>query len=71
MSKKHHVIDARRCKACGLCVEKCPKDALAIGTEINAQGYNYVVQAHPENCVKCDICGITCPDMAIGVVLSK
>ena len=41
MSKtKTHVIDARRCKSCGLCVDACPKGVLAIGTEINGQGYN-------------------------------
>ena len=69
MSEKHHVIDARRCKSCELCVEKCPKGVLAIGNTINAQGYSYVVQEHPEKCVLCDICGIVCPDMAIGVVV--
>lgn len=71
MSKKHHVIDARRCKACGLCVENCPKGVLALGSAINAQGYNYVFQNHPEKCVLCDICGIVCPDMAIGVIVEK
>lgn len=68
MADKHHVIDARRCKSCGLCVDKCPKGVLAIGAAINAQGYNYVVQEHSDKCVLCDICGIVCPDMAIGVV---
>lgn len=68
MADKHHVIDARRCKSCGLCVETCPKKVLGIGTAINAQGYNYVVQERPDDCVLCDICGIVCPDMAIGVV---
>ncbi len=68
MSNKHHVIDTRRCKACGLCVDKCPKNVLSMGSAINGQGYNYVVQENPDNCVLCDICGIVCPDMAIGVV---
>lgn len=68
MADKHHIIDARRCKACGLCVDNCPKRVLAIGKEINGHGYNYVVRDNPENCVLCDICGIVCPDMAIGVI---
>ena len=68
---KTHVIDSRRCKSCELCVASCPKKVLAIGKEINEQGYNHVIQAHPENCVKCNICGIVCPDMAIGVVIEK
>ena len=69
MSKtKTHVIDARRCKSCGLCVDACPKGVLAIGTEINGQGYNYIERAHPEKCVLCNICGVVCPDVAVGVV---
>jgi len=71
MAKKQHVIDAHRCKSCGLCVDKCPKKVLAIGKEINAQGYNYVVQENPDDCIFCDICGLVCPDMAIGVVIEK
>lgn len=44
MSKtKTHVIDARRCKSCGLCVDACPKGVLAIGTEINGQDRKSVV----------------------------
>ena len=62
MSKtKTHVIDARRCKSCGLCVDACPKGVLAIGTEINGQGYNYIERVHPEKCVLCNICGVVCP----------
>ena len=39
MSKtKTHVIDARHCKSCGLCVDACPKGVLAIGTEMIGQG---------------------------------
>lgn len=70
-AKKTHVIDTRRCKSCGLCVAACPKQVLAIGKEINEQGYNYVTQAHPDKCILCNICGIVCPDIAIGVVAEK
>ena len=51
-----------------LCVDACPKGVLAIGTEINGQGYNYIERAHPEKCVLCNICGVVCPDVAVGVV---
>ncbi len=71
MASKTHVIDERRCKSCGLCVDVCPKKVLVIGKKINIQGYNPVEQATPENCINCDICGIMCPDMAIGVVVEK
>jgi 2-oxoglutarate ferredoxin oxidoreductase subunit delta len=50
-------------------VDNCPKDVLALGSTINAQGYNYVYQKNPDKCVLCDICGIVCPDVAIGVVV--
>lgn len=68
MSQKKHIIDVQRCKSCGLCVDACPKKVLGIGSKINAQGYNYVEQVHPELCINCDICGIVCPDIAIGVI---
>lgn len=71
MAAKVHVIDTRRCKSCELCVAACPKKVLAIGKEINEQGYNFVIQAQPENCVLCNICGIVCPDIAVGVVAEK
>ena len=59
---------AGECVACGACVDACPKGVLAIGTEINGQGYNYIERAHPEKCVLCSICGVVCPDVAVGVV---
>ncbi len=66
---KTHLIDTRRCKSCGLCVNACPKHILAISPHINMQGYNYVEQTDPSRCIKCDICGIVCPDIAIGVLV--
>lgn len=70
MSKKMklHLIESVRCKSCGLCVEACPKQTLAIGSELNPQGYAYVVQVAPEKCIKCNVCRIVCPDVAIGVI---
>lgn len=57
-----------RCKSCGLCVAACPKKTLAIGQNLNGQGYAYVEQVAPENCVCCGICRVVCPDVAIGVI---
>ncbi len=70
MSKKNklHLIEGARCKSCGLCVAACPKQTLGIGTNLNHQGYAYVVQVKPEACGKCNICRIVCPDAAIGVI---
>lgn len=70
MSKRNklHLIEGERCKSCGLCVAACPKQTLDIGSNLNAQGYAYVVQVAPAKCIKCNICRIVCPDVAIGVI---
>ena len=60
-------IIAERCKSGGYCVKFCPKDVLAIGTELNSKGYEYVAAVHEENCVACCQCARICPDGAITV----
>ncbi len=67
-NNKRLVIEERRCKSCELCVDKCPKQTLAIGTKLNHQGYAVVEQVKPDDCIYCGICRIVCPDVAIGVV---
>lgn len=67
-TKKELIINAQRCKSCGLCVAACPKATLSIGATLNHHGYAFVEQTQPENCVKCNICRIVCPDVAIGAV---
>ena len=42
------------CVSCGLCVEKCPENAL----EKSANGR---IIYHPEKCVQCDTCIHVCP----------
>jgi len=66
--QKKLVIEAARCKSCGLCVQNCPKHTLEIGQNLNHQGYQVVEQVRPDDCVLCGICRIVCPDVAIGVV---
>jgi 2-oxoglutarate ferredoxin oxidoreductase subunit delta len=65
---KHLVIEEQRCKSCGLCVARCPKQTLEIGTRLNRQGYEVVEQVRPDACIYCDLCRLVCPDVAIGVV---
>lgn len=65
MGKVEIIMD--RCKSCGYCVKFCPKHVLAIGTTVNAKGYEVVEAINPEACIGCAICGKICPDGAIDV----
>ena len=71
MAKGRISIDRERCKGCGLCISVCPKKAIKIGPELNAQGY-YPPQQPPEEedwggCIGCTQCALICPDLAIEV----
>ena len=63
-----HIIDAERCKGCGLCVHFCPKNVLEITDKLNAKGHFPAFQARPEDCIHCAICCNMCPDVAISIV---
>ena len=55
------VIFGLWCKGCGLCVEFCPTDVLALNEE------DHPVVVHPEKCTACHWCDTHCPDLAIVV----
>lgn len=50
-----------RCKACGLCIEYCPKRAISISDNINILGYR-TNKIDDELCIGCGICYAECPD---------
>ncbi|MCI6157850.1 MAG: 4Fe-4S dicluster domain-containing protein [Peptoniphilaceae bacterium] len=61
-------IDQDTCKGCGLCVHVCPKEVLALDARvINKRGYNPATPVHPDDCIACANCAITCPDSCITV----
>jgi len=50
------------CKACGRCIEACPKDCIQLGTEIDpATGLTPVVIDH-DKCNACGLCLTACPE---------
>ena len=61
-SKKPAVItvNTKWCKGCEICVAFCPKDCLVM------EGGKCRV-ARPEDCIKCMLCELRCPDFAITV----
>ncbi len=60
-------IDKDLCKSCGLCIYYCPKNVFAITDEINDKGYNIAKAVKENGCIKCNLCEISCPDLAIRV----
>lgn len=53
-----HINDAW-CKGCGICIAFCPKKVLGF----NENGK--VTMLDRENCIKCGMCQMRCPDFAI------
>jgi 2-oxoglutarate ferredoxin oxidoreductase subunit delta len=49
------------CKKCGICVDICPKKALAVGSK------EYPELADPAACTRCKLCEMMCPDFVIRV----
>jgi 2-oxoglutarate ferredoxin oxidoreductase subunit delta len=68
MAKGRVRLFPERCKACGLCIEFCPKDVLGFDEEsINMLGYHPIKDLKPESCTGCAICAVVCPDLVIEV----
>lgn len=53
------------CKGCGICVEFCPKDVLALGSDLKVNCVNI------EACNGDKLCELRCPDFAIFVNKQK
>ena len=58
---KGHIINRDWCKGCGICVELCPKNVLALDDN------EKVTVANPGACICCKLCELRCPDVAIEV----
>jgi ferredoxin len=54
------VINPEACTGCGICVERCPTDAISL----NEAGY---AQRDESACLGCGICSRFCPEEAIAL----
>jgi len=60
-------IHADLCKGCGLCIEMCPEEVLARGTQLNRRGYHAALYKG-QGCSGCAICFYTCPEPSAVIV---
>ena len=58
------IVYNRWCKGCSICVEFCPKKVLALSQE----GVPVAVVVNPQECTRCRLCEVLCPDFAITVI---
>lgn len=63
------ILNAEVCTGCGICVEACPEDAIALGlvgaTKRGVVEYAAPVDIDETKCVYCGVCVIMCPFNAL------
>ncbi|NLY50772.1 MAG: 4Fe-4S dicluster domain-containing protein [Firmicutes bacterium] len=60
-------IDGNICKGCGLCLHFCSQGVFVMSEEINKKGFAIAAAVKQENCTKCKLCELNCPDLAVWV----
>lgn len=60
-------INQNLCKGCGICISVCPKNVIIMSEEQNKKGYTVAKVENIDFCIKCKLCEISCPDLAIYV----
>jgi 2-oxoglutarate ferredoxin oxidoreductase subunit delta len=62
------IVDERYCKGCGLCIDVCPREIIALDlNKINDKGYHPATLTEESRCTACANCALICPDVAITV----
>lgn len=60
-------VDKNRCKGCDICVSYCPAGVLAMAEDRHTIQGIIIKVVHPESCIGCRACELSCPDFAINV----
>jgi len=64
-------VNTNNCKACDICVSVCPAGVLGMVYEPTSTLGAMISIDHPESCIGCNECELTCPDFAIYVADRK
>ena len=64
-------VNTNNCKACDICVSVCPSGVLGMVYEPTSTLGAMISIDHPEACIGCNECELSCPDFAIYVADRK
>jgi 2-oxoglutarate ferredoxin oxidoreductase subunit delta len=64
-------VNTNNCKACDICVSVCPSCVLGMRYDHTSTLGAMISIDHPEACIGCNECELTCPDFAIYVADKK
>jgi len=64
-------VNTNNCKACDICVSVCPAGVLGMIYEPTSTLGAMISIQHPEACIGCMECELSCPDFAIYVADKK
>lgn len=64
-------VNEKRCKACDICVSRCPAGVLAMQLDAHKVLGKIVKVMYPQSCIGCMECELHCPDFAITVADRK
>ena len=64
-------VNTSNCKACDICVSVCPSGVLGMVYEKTSTLGAMISVDHPESCIGCMECELSCPDFAIYVADRK
>jgi 2-oxoglutarate ferredoxin oxidoreductase subunit delta len=60
-------LNTAYCKGCGICIEACPKNAIASSGRIDGKGHVLPQEGDMKRCSGCRLCELVCPDFAIAL----